>query len=147
MRKTRMLTLLAAPLLAGCGVAFGAHGGVHTGPPPAYDDVYYGDGGHGHVHADDYGRRADLRRLPIPRGHLPTVGRCRVWLPGVPPGHQPRQGSCRFLERRVPRGGWLLVRPRAYPGVVELIAFDGRRPGVRVRYAYDVRTGRRLNTR
>jgi len=142
--KTRMLAVLAVPLLAGCGVAFGAHGGVHTGPH-GHDDVYYEDAAYDRVPYDhEYGRRVSYRRLPIPRGHLPPPGRCRVWLPGVPPGHQPAPGPCRALERRVPRGGWLVERPRAYPGVVELIAFDPYRPRVRVRYAYDTRTGRRI---
>jgi len=143
--RTRMLAVLAVPLLAGCGVAFGAHGGVY-GEPRVYDDVYYEDAAYGRAHYDhEHGRRVNYRRLPVPRGHLPSVGRCRGWLPGVPPGHQPRPGPCRAVERRVPRGGWLLIRPRAYPGVVELIAFDPHRPRLSVRYAYDIRTGRRIN--
>lgn len=145
--NTKMLALFAAPLFAGCGVAFGAHGGVHTGPR-GHDEVYYEDAVYDRgPYEYEYGRRGGFRRLPVPRGHLPSVGRCRVWLPGVPPGHQPRPGPCRVVERRVPRGGWLLIRPRAYPRVVELIAFDAHRPRVRVRYAYDVRTGRRINYR
>lgn len=139
--NTRILAVMALPLLAGCGVAYGAYGGGH------YDrGVYRDDGAYGRAPYEyEYGRRMDFRRLPVPRGHLPSPGRCRVWLPGVSPGHQPRQGSCRALERRVPRGGWLLVRSRVNPGIVELFAFDSHRPRVRIRYAYDVRTGRRIN--
>lgn len=138
--RTKMLALVAAPLFAGCSVALGAHGGVHTG---VYEDAAYDNGAYDRGYGE-YARHVNFRRLPVPRGHLPAPGRCRVWLPGVPPGHQPGQGSCRALERRVPRGGWLLVRPRGAPRVVELYAYDPYRPRLRVRYAYDVRTGRRL---
>jgi hypothetical protein len=31
---------------------------------------------------------------PIPSGHLPPPGECRVWYPGVPPGQQPPPFRC-----------------------------------------------------
>lgn len=140
--NARFTALLGLPLLAGCGFAYGAgvdvaHDGGYYEPAPAYD--------YGGAYVDhEYARRVDFRRLPIPRGHVPAAGRCRVWLPGVPPGRQPRSGSCRALEPRVPPGGWLLVRPARYPSVVEVIAYDAYGPR-RTRYVYDVRTGRRVN--
>lgn len=46
---------------------------------------------------------------PIPRGHMPPPGACRVWFLGRPPGHQPPPGPCEQLEWRVPHGA-ILVR-------------------------------------
>ncbi len=139
--RTGVLALL--PLLSGCGFALGA--GVQGG----YEEVYYEDAGYaayGGAHFDvGYGRRVHYGRLPIPRGHLPSAGQCRIWLPGVAPGHQTPPGSCRSLGRRVPAGAWLLVRPWDDPGIVELIHYDYRRPGLRTRYVYDVRSKRRIH--
>lgn len=140
--NARIGIVAALPLLAGCGFALGA------GVDVIHEDVYYEDAYYGHgggVYVDSYAVRFDTRRLPVARGHLPRPGRCRIWLPGVAPGHQARSGSCRALQRRVPRGAWLLVRPRGRPDIVELVAHDSPRIGVHVRYVYDVRTGRRLN--
>jgi hypothetical protein len=140
--KTRTGIIALVPLLSGCGFAIGA--GVQGG----VEEVYYEEAAyasHGGVVYDvEHGRHVNYRRLPVPRGHLPSPGRCRIWLPGVPPGHQQRAGSCRSLERRVPAGGWLLVRPRGAPGIVEVIHYEARRPGVRARYVYDVRSKRRV---
>lgn len=47
--------------------------------------------------------------FPIPRGHLPPPGACRVWFLDRPPGHQPPPGPCEQLEWRVPDGA-ILVR-------------------------------------
>lgn len=47
--------------------------------------------------------------FPVPRGHLPPPGACRVWFPDQPPGHQPPPGPCAQLEWRVPDGA-ILVR-------------------------------------
>lgn len=143
--RTKLGILVFAPILAGCGFALGAGVDVY------HEDVYYEDGHYGPtthggaVYVEAAPARFDRRWLPVPRGHLPPPGRCRAWLPGVPPGRQMPPGSCRSVERRVPPGGWLLVRPRNAPGLVELIAYDARRIGVRTRYAFDVRTGRRVN--
>lgn len=46
---------------------------------------------------------------PIPRGHMPPPGACRMWFLGRPPGHQPPPGPCEQLEWRVPHGA-ILVR-------------------------------------
>lgn len=140
--KTRTGMIALLPVLSGCGFAFGA--GVHG----RAGEVYYEEGPYaaygGPAYDTEYARHVNYMRLPVPRGHLPSAGRCRVWLPGVPPGHQTRSGSCRSLQRRVPVGAWLLVRPRGAPGIVELVHYDARHRGVHVRYVYDVRSKRRV---
>ncbi len=143
--KAKLVALAGVPLLAGCGFAYGAGGGVYY-EEGYYEDVHYDHAYTGGAYYDyEYSRHVDYRRLPVPRGYLPAPGRCRVWLPGVSPGRQPRSGSCRALDYRVPRGGWLLVRPYDYPGVVELIVYDHKRPRIKKRYIYDVYDGRRVN--
>ncbi|MDH3732493.1 MAG: hypothetical protein OEU54_03125 [Gemmatimonadota bacterium] len=141
--KSRIGWTALLPVFAGCGFAYGAGAGV------VHEEVYYDEAAYasyGGVYFDvDYARRVNYRRLPVPRGHLPRAGRCRIWLPGVPPGQQPRHGSCRSLQRRVPLGAWLLHRSRDVPGIVELTHFDARRTGVYTRHLYDVRSGRRVN--
>jgi hypothetical protein len=131
--RAKLATLAMVPLLAGCSLALGSHtrGGVY------YEQGYYEYSDR----AFDAGR---FDRLRVPRGHLPPPGRCRIWLPGVSPGHQSPPRSCRYLEHRVPRGAWLLVRPYDYPRVVEVFVRDYRNPGVRYHYVFDARTGRRL---
>ncbi len=49
--------------------------------------------GYGWQH-DDYAPRRYRQAGPIPRGHLPPPGECRVWRRGVPPGHQPPPFRC-----------------------------------------------------
>ena len=44
----------------------------------------------------------------LPPGHYPPPGTCRIWDPGVPPGQQEPPGDCDDLERRVPRGSYLI---------------------------------------
>lgn len=46
---------------------------------------------------------------PIPPGHMPPPGECRVWLPDRPPGHQPPPTSCRVAERQADRFGGFVV--------------------------------------
>lgn len=134
--RATILTL-CLPLFAGCGLAFGAGGGVYHEAGVRYDP-YPPDAAIRY----DRGARPGAR-LPVPRGHLPPPGACRVWLPGVPPGHQPGVASCRHLEHRVPPGAWLLHRPYRTPSLVELLVYDAVRPRVTLRYLYDARTGRR----
>ncbi len=138
--KARLGSFALVPLLTGCGYALGA--GVYY-EDHGYDDRRYDRYDRAYAYDYEYARRVDFRRLPVPRGHLPPPGQCRIWLPGVAPGHQPYPSSCRRLERRVPRGAWLLERPYDHPEIVTLMAYDYRRPGVRYHYVYDIRSGRR----
>ncbi len=53
-------------------------------------------------------------RFGVPPGHLPPVGKCRVWMPGEPPGQQKKKypvGRCSTLRQSIPAGGWLIYRP------------------------------------
>jgi hypothetical protein len=45
---------------------------------------------------------------PIPAGHMPPPGECRVWYPDREPGQQPPPGKCENLRYQVPRGAWLI---------------------------------------
>lgn len=141
MKRLGLVALL--PALAGCGFAMGAGGGV------VHQAIYYEGpttASYGGVLFDvELGSRVSYRRLPVPRGVVPPPGRCRIWLPGVAPRHQPRRGSCKKLQRRTPPGAWLLHTPRDVRGLVELVYVDAHRPGVKTRYVYDVRSGRRVN--
>jgi hypothetical protein len=78
----------------------------------------------------DPGRRSYFHdhgytRLPIPPGHYPPPGECRIWYPDRPPGHQPPPGKC----RPVPPGAWLIHHPHALPGHVHVTVYEPRRPG------------------
>ena len=82
------------------------------------------------------------RMLGVPPGHLPPVGRCRVWLPGQPPGHQAPSRSCSDIEREAPEGSWILYRPAEDRKVVHVRVIDQRRPGVVVHLrVYDAEKG------
>jgi len=71
--------------------------GAHTAPEP-------------HLEATPEPRLmpdADRRQtvnVPIPGGHLPPPGECRLWFVDRPPGHQPPPGSCARLRRQVSAG-------------------------------------------
>ncbi|MEE9550697.1 MAG: peptidoglycan DD-metalloendopeptidase family protein [Candidatus Binatia bacterium] len=52
--------------------------------------------------------RPEPAYLPVPPGHLPPPGKCRIWFPDRPPGHQPPPGDCRVLRREVPPGAHLI---------------------------------------
>lgn len=89
-------------------------------------------------------RRGSSRasRLSIPPGHLPSPGRCRVWMPGQPPGHQAHPTTCAGIEHRAPAGSWILYRPADDKRVVHVRVVDSRRPGIIVRSrVYDVQRG------
>lgn len=47
---------------------------------------------------------------PVPPGHMPPPGECRIWYPGKPPGQQPPPGNCSRLRAQVPPGA-ILVGP------------------------------------
>ena len=71
--------------------------------------------------------------LGVPPGQLPPVGRCRVWVPGQPPGHQPRARSCNGIVATAPAGSWILFRPRAEKGLVQVRYVNASKAGAIVR--------------
>lgn len=60
---------------------------------------------------EGYPAQAENReeRPPIPPGHMPPSGKCRIWFTGRPPGQQPPPGDCYELKYHVPLGA-VLVR-------------------------------------
>jgi hypothetical protein len=68
--------------------------------------------------------------LGIPPGHLPAVGRCRVWIPGRPPGQQARPRSCQGIRATAPAGAWIVYRPDADRRHVHVHYVDERRAGI-----------------
>jgi hypothetical protein len=82
------------------------------------------------------------KTLGVPPGHLPPVGQCRVWVPGMRPGHQARARSCSNIERDAPKGSWILYRPAENLKVVQVREIDERRPGVVIHMrVYDAEKG------
>jgi hypothetical protein len=49
------------------------------------------------------------RPVHVPKGHMPPLGRCRIWIPGVPPGQQSPLGNCTERRYRMPPGGVLVM--------------------------------------
>ena len=52
--------------------------------------------------------RAYPHEVPIPPGHMPPPGECRVWFPNREAGAQPPPGACDDLRYRVPPGAILI---------------------------------------
>ena len=73
--------------------------------------------------------------LDIPPGHLPELGECRVWVPGLPPGQQakPKSRSCDGILSVAPAASWVLYRPANDRNVLHVRMIDERRAGVVVR--------------
>ena len=85
--RPSLLSLLAVLALSGCHV--------------------YGHSGYG------YGAGPEVTKPaggPVPPGHMPPPGLCRIWHPGTPPGQQPPPGNCAVLQYQVPPGA-ILVGP------------------------------------
>jgi hypothetical protein len=83
--------------------------------------------------------------LNIPPGHLPEIGECRVWIPGLPPGQQPRPKSrgCDGITSVAPTGSWIIYRPSDDQGVVHVRILDERRAGVVIRIrVFDIESRR-----
>ncbi len=84
-------------------------------------------------------------QLGVPPGHLPALGQCRVWQPGMPPGKQRKAESCRSAGEHATAGSWVLFRPTQDTKVVYVYvrAEDGPRAGTvtRVR-VYDATSGK-----
>lgn len=75
---TPLALALAAFVLAACAEVYAGPHGPGYGPPP------------------------------IPKGHMPPPGACRVWYPDRPPGQQPPPGPCHRLRHQVPPGAYLV---------------------------------------
>ena len=92
--------------------------------------------------SEAHSNRSTASTLGIPPGHLPSVGQCRVWVPGTPPGRQARARSCEGIERSAPAGSWILYRPTADRKVVHVRTISSERAGrvIRIR-VYDVERG------
>ena len=83
--------------------------------------------------------------LNVPPGHLPELGECRVWIPGVPPGLQsrPKSRSCDGIVASARAGSWILYRPANEPKVVYVRIIDERRAGIVVRVqVFDIQSKR-----
>jgi hypothetical protein len=83
--------------------------------------------------------------LGVPPGHLPDIGECRVWIPGVPPGQQPRPKSrpCAGITAAAPAGSWIVYRPTRDKKLVHVRYVDARIPGtVTIVRIFDVDSGR-----
>ena len=68
--------------------------------------------------------------VKIPRGHFPSPGECRIWLPDTPPGRQPRPGDCGRLVQNVPAGAYLIYRPLDDPEICEVSIYHPHQPGL-----------------
>ena len=85
--------------------------------------------------------------LNVPPGHLPDLGQCRVWIPGVPPGLQqrPKSRSCDGIAASARAGSWILYRPANDDKVVHVRVVDAHRAGDVVRvWVYDIQSKRLL---
>ena len=83
--------------------------------------------------------------LNVPPGHLPELGECRVWIPGVPPGLQsrPKSRSCDGIVANARAGSWILYRPVNEPKLVYVRIIDEHRAGIVVRVqVFDIQTKR-----
>lgn len=79
------------------------------GPPhrPSFERGYPGRG-HGKAKGRRFrGSRGPVAH-PIPPGHLPPPGACRIWYPGVPPGHQPPPVDCGYAYAHAPYGSFVV---------------------------------------
>ena len=83
--------------------------------------------------------------LNVPPGHLPELGECRVWIPGVPPGLQsrPKSRSCDGIVASARASSWILYRPANEPKLVYVRIIDEHRAGIVVRVqVFDIQTKR-----
>ena len=62
--------------------------------------------------------------LPIPLGHLPPPGECRIWYINRPAGQQPPPVQCNSVGAAIPRNTWLIERRADDPGLVYLYVYD-----------------------
>jgi hypothetical protein len=109
-----MLPRLAVPVVAAVFVA-----GCQTATVTAKTDP------------EPAARMMPASTLGIPPGHLPKLGLCRIWIPGVPPGRQSEPSrSCNGIAQRAPAGSWVVYRPTSDKQHVHVRVVDHRRSGV-----------------
>lgn len=85
--------------------------------------------------------------IGVPPGHLPNVGECRIWIPGMPPGRQPRPKSrpCAGITAVAPAGSWILYRPNENRKLLYRREIDASRPGLVIHTRiFDIETTRLL---
>jgi hypothetical protein len=91
------------------------------------------------------GAASAAARLPVPPGHLPRVGLCRVWVPGVPPGRQALARTCENVLRTAPPGSMVIHRPVEDRKQVQVFHVDPERSEAIARVQiFDAGTGRLL---
>ena len=88
-------------------------------------------------------------RGPVPAGHMPPPGMCRVWIDGVPPGQQPAPTDCASAVRNRPANGRVIfgedVRRKKFKGKTAAASLGDRYNDKRTRRAdgrYDREDGR-----
>ncbi|MFQ5888605.1 MAG: hypothetical protein ACE5JR_00995 [Gemmatimonadota bacterium] len=133
MLKTATAILVVSLALVGCSRSAGV-----VSSPPGASPVITASGTAVETSSE---KRSTAATLGIPPGHLPPPGQCRIWHPGRPPGHQGPSGSCADLERRVPRGSWLVYRPSKDRKHVKVWAYDTESPRVMWVRWFDAVTG------
>ncbi|MDP3908808.1 MAG: hypothetical protein Q8Q14_00300 [Gemmatimonadales bacterium] len=123
-RHTLALTLSGLTLVAACSRSTSGGGGepAPRRPPPSIYEP---------APPPPHRPEPAIERLEIPRGHLPAIGQCRIWVPGIPPGRQRtvKSISC-LVVGMAPPGTWLVYRPRSDRRVIRVRVMDARRRGV-----------------
>ncbi|MBC7776376.1 MAG: hypothetical protein H7246_13155 [Phycisphaerae bacterium] len=66
----------------------------------------------------------------IPPAYIPPYGYCRVWYPDRSLSQQPAYVRYPISARQVPRGAWVISRPRGSGGRYVVEEYDGYRTGV-----------------
>ena len=134
--QSLLAVLVGAALAASCASSVRVTGSSSPKPPVIVRDSdhdrhrHHDDEDDDEIHAVYDVRPVHPAQLGIPPGHLPPVGKCRVWLPDRPPGHQPEPGPCARLANLAPPGSWLVYRPSEDRRHVEVSVYDTRRPQV-----------------
>ncbi len=85
--------------------------------------------------------------LGIPAAYLPSVGQCRIWVPGAAPARQryKRSQSCDNIGSQTPIGSWVVYRPSDDRGLAHVRVTDRQRPGkIHVVHVFEVESGRFL---
>lgn len=94
--------------------------------------------GHGKKH-NSYFHKHGHTRLPIPPGHYPPPGECRLWYIDGPTGHQPEPIKCGMIP---PPGAWVIHHPRRHHGRLNIRVYDPQRQGAMLSIGeFDLKSG------